>query len=139
MIYRAVVADNRDPQKRGRLKVIIPHLGGNSTTDWIWPLIPLGYWVIPDPGEHIFVAFEAGDEETPVWIGTVRTDPDYVDPYTGINLKNVRNLLYRILHLERRVASLEAIHEYTWTDAPEYALGDPGVTDHPGDYPEHVH
>lgn len=139
MIYRAVVTDNRDPQKLGRLRVQIPHLGGAGTTDWIWPVVTGGHWVIPAPGEQVWIAFEAGDEETPVWMGSIKPRSQYKDPNTGIDLKDVRNLLYRIVHLERRVASLEAVHDQTWSDAPLYDLGDAGVTDHPGDSPGHVH
>lgn len=139
MIYRAVVTDNRDPQRLGRLRVQVPHLGGSGATDWIWPLISPGFWVIPEAGEQVWVSFEAGDEEMPVWLGAIKPRGNYKDPYTGVNLKDVRNLLYRLVHLEQRVASLEAIHDHSWSDAPLYALGDPGVTDHPGDYPEHVH
>lgn len=131
MIYRAFVVDNRDPSKLGRMKVSIPHLGGSGHTDWIWPMIPNGHWVIPKPGEQVWVTFEAGDTETPVWIGAIKPIASYKDPNTGINLKSIRNLLYRVLHLERRVASLEAIHAHSWSDAPDGGLGDPGVTAHP--------
>lgn len=140
MIYRAVVTHNRDPRKLGRIRVVMPHIdSANKPTNWIYPLISDGFWVIPKIGDHVFVAFEAGDAEMPLWIGAVRTEPHYVDPNTEIDLKNVANLLYRILHLERRVASLEYVHNYEWEDAPYYDLGDPGVTDHPGNEPGHVH
>lgn len=131
MIYRAIVVDNRDPRKAGRIKVRIPHLGGAGVTDWIWPVIASGFWVIPDPGDQVWVSFEAGDEEMPVWLGGIKPDVQYTDPNTGINLKDVRNLLYRLIHLERRVASLEAIHAHSWSDAPPEGLGGSGVSVHP--------
>ena len=139
MIYRAIVVDNRDPRNAGRIKVNIPHLGGGGATDWIWPVITSGFWVIPKPGDQVWVAFEAGDEEMPVWLGAIKPEGSYTDPNTGISLEDVRNLLYRLVHLERRVASLEAVHDYSWSDAPTYGLGDPGVTNHPGNFPDHVH
>lgn len=108
MIYRAVVVDNRDPRKSGRIKVNIPHLGGSGATDWIWPVIASGFWVIPDPGDQVWVAFEAGDEEMPVWLGGIKAVGSYVDPYSGDELGIVGQLLHRVRELEERLAAHES-------------------------------
>lgn len=78
-VYRAVVQDVRDPSGRGRIKVTIPSVSGNSPTDWLWPVINCGYSVTPEPGEQVWVMFEAGDEDNPVWIGSTKVHPDYHD------------------------------------------------------------
>ena len=40
--YRGIVADNQDPQKRGRLKLLIPSVLGDQTSDWALPCLPYG-------------------------------------------------------------------------------------------------
>lgn len=37
-IYRGVVVDNADPLNRGRLKLIVPQVSGETVTDWAWPV-----------------------------------------------------------------------------------------------------
>lgn len=96
MIYRAIVRDNRDPAAKGRLKVIIPTLSGDSITEWIWPVISSGYLVIPKPGKQVWVLFENGDREVPVWIGMTETTVGY------------RNLIERVEDLEDEVVSLKS-------------------------------
>jgi hypothetical protein len=95
VIYRALVSDTRDPADRGRIKVMIPALTGQSMSEWIWPVVTGGYLVPPAPGDQVWVMFENGDADTPVWVGQVQ-------PSAGWNLKA------RIESLESRVAALES-------------------------------
>ena len=84
MIYRAIVSDARDPQGHGRLKVSIPALSGSSISDWIWPVVSAGYLVTPKAGAQVWVVFENGDKETPVWLGATTTEDDYVTLLTRV-------------------------------------------------------
>ena len=68
MLDRAVVHDNRDPQGRGRLRVRIPNKTGTGVTGWIWPVVGSGYLVLPSPGDQVWVTYESGDEDFPVWL-----------------------------------------------------------------------
>ena len=95
MIYRAVVADVRDPADRGRIKVMIPALSGTAKGEWVWPVVSAGYVVTPDVGDQVWVVFENGDKETPVWLGATQDAPGY------------RTLLERVVALEERVTALE--------------------------------
>lgn len=66
---RAICTDNRDPDNLGRIKVMIPRRTGASTTDWIWPVVTTGFFVLPDPGDQVWVDYEDGDLSFPVWLG----------------------------------------------------------------------
>lgn len=37
-VYRGVVVDNADPLKKGRVKLLVPQVSGESVTDWAWPI-----------------------------------------------------------------------------------------------------
>lgn len=94
MIYRAIVADVRDPSDRGRIKVMIPALTGQSISEWIWPIVPNGYLVLPTPGDQVWVLFENGDRDVPVWIGGAHPKPE-------------ADVLNRLADLEQRLSTLE--------------------------------
>lgn len=74
--YRGFVADNADPEKRGRLKVQVPSVLGESETDWALPCLPYGglsdqgvLWV-PEIDAQVWVEFEGGNLNDPIWTGT---------------------------------------------------------------------
>jgi hypothetical protein len=74
---------------------MIPAVTGQAISEWIWPVVSSGYWVLPDPGSQVWVLFENGDYDAPVWIGKTQQTPEYA-------------LLERIQELEDRVAALES-------------------------------
>ena len=71
-LYRAVVKNVTDPEGRGRIKVACAQLWGNDTTDWVWPCAPANSAALPAIGDQVWLGFEAGDEDHPVWLGTVK-------------------------------------------------------------------
>ncbi|BAP56312.1 hypothetical protein THII_2015 [Thioploca ingrica] len=75
--YRGIVVDNADPKKLGRLKLQVPSvLGDEVVTGWALPCLPYGgdvnqgFWFIPEVGAGVWVEFEEGDLEFPLWVGT---------------------------------------------------------------------
>jgi hypothetical protein len=106
VIYRAVVRDNRDPQKKGRIRVTIPQVMGKKPTDWIWPVVSSGFLVLPKAGDQVWVAFEGGDEDVPVWVGKTATTTSYKSG--NVNVGDVSALLERVKELEDRVSALES-------------------------------
>jgi len=81
--YRGLVVDNHDPESLGRLTVRVPSvLGPEVVTGWAMPCVPYGgdrnqgFLCIPEPGAGVWVEFEEGDLEFPIWVGTFWSKPD---------------------------------------------------------------
>lgn len=105
MIYRALVRDSRDPSKRGRVKVSVPQVFGNQVTDWIWPVVSSGFLVVPKAGDQVWVAFEGGDKENPVWLGKAAVTGSHKTDAGSVG--DVSKLLDRIKTLETDVSNLK--------------------------------
>jgi uncharacterized protein involved in type VI secretion and phage assembly len=72
--YRGRVFDNADPQQIGRLLVEVPDFGALSPNSWAMPCLPMtgkqaGVWVLPQIGSDVWVEFEHGDIDYPIWTG----------------------------------------------------------------------
>lgn len=72
--FRAVVADNQDPETRGRLKLRIAAVLGDQDSDWALPCVPLasagsGLFAVPEVGAQVWAEFEEGDISRPLWVG----------------------------------------------------------------------
>lgn len=71
--HRGVVVDNLDPLQMGRLKVQAPDVLGELAV-FAMPAVPyagpgVGFLLTPPVGANVWVDFENGDLETPVWSG----------------------------------------------------------------------
>lgn len=101
-LYRGLVKQNDDrPTSQGgkaedtfgplgRLRVLVPTVHGPDVQDddlpWAWPCFPWGgimedgisqgMVAIPDVGAQVFVMFEQGDPQSPVWVGTCYGAPE---------------------------------------------------------------
>jgi uncharacterized protein involved in type VI secretion and phage assembly len=72
--YRGTVSNNRDPLQLGRLQVSVPAVLGDGRASWAMPSVPyagqgLGFFAIPPVGTNVWVEFEAGDTDAPIWSG----------------------------------------------------------------------
>ena len=73
-IYRGTVVNNIDPLQLGRIMVIVPDVGGVTPSSWAMPCVPLagkqmGTFMVPQIGAGVWVQFEGGDPDMPVWVG----------------------------------------------------------------------
>lgn len=75
--YRGFVVDNVDPEDRGRLKIRVPSvLGDEVVSGWALPCAAYGgatgqgFFFIPEVKAGVWVEFEAGNLDYPVWVGT---------------------------------------------------------------------
>lgn len=73
---------------------MIPAMTGESISEWIWPIVTNGYVVLPTPGSQVWVVFENGDKDVPVWLG-------------GTELTAENDLQTRVQELEQRLSALE--------------------------------
>lgn len=70
-LFRAKVYSVADPDKKNRVQVIVPAVNGQEALGWALPCTPLGAAVtLPKVGDALWVMFEQGDVEHPVWLGT---------------------------------------------------------------------
>ncbi|HEY6206063.1 MAG TPA: phage baseplate assembly protein V [Chthoniobacterales bacterium] len=72
--YRGMVINNIDPMQMGRLMVQVPDISGLLPSSWAMPCFPvtgkqMGVWVLPQIGSGVWVEFEQGDPDYPIWVG----------------------------------------------------------------------
>jgi len=72
--FRATVIDNVDPMQMGRLMVQVPDVSGVLPSTWAMPCVPFagvvsGMYAVPAIGSGVWVEFEQGDPDFPVWVG----------------------------------------------------------------------
>jgi uncharacterized protein involved in type VI secretion and phage assembly len=70
-LYRAIVVDVADPLKKRRVRVRVPD--ASTSTVWARACVPAGSRTQPAAGSMVWVMFENGDPDYPVWIGTLPT------------------------------------------------------------------
>lgn len=80
--YRGIVVDNADPEQLGRLKVKVPSVLGNEiVSGWASACVPYGgdanqgMLFIPEVDAGVWIEFEEGDLEFPIWVGTYWSKP----------------------------------------------------------------
>lgn len=80
--YKALVVDNNDPDHRGRLRLRIPSvLGTDVVSGWALPCTPFGgaagqgFFFIPEQNAGVWVEFEEGLIDHPIWVGAFWSKP----------------------------------------------------------------
>ena len=78
--FRGVVTDNDDPSNLGRIKAEILGLQELNETGWALPCFPyagngVGFIFIPEKGSHVWMEFEQGNIERPIWTGCFISEP----------------------------------------------------------------
>jgi uncharacterized protein involved in type VI secretion and phage assembly len=73
--YRGMVLNNIDPMQIGRLLVQVPDVTGLTPSSWAMPCFPatgkqMGVWALPQIGAGVWVEFEQGDPDYPIWTGS---------------------------------------------------------------------
>jgi uncharacterized protein involved in type VI secretion and phage assembly len=71
--YRGKVSDNQDPLGRGRIRARVPAISGKDLT-WAEPCTPyagpkVGWYTIPPLGANVWIEFERGEPDYPIWSG----------------------------------------------------------------------
>ena len=67
-VYSGMVMNTADPMMKGRLQISLPGISGPPTA-WAMPCREFGSKTTPVIGTSVWVMFEQGDVDRPVWIG----------------------------------------------------------------------
>jgi hypothetical protein len=72
--YRGTVLNNIDPLQIGRLMVQVSDVEGLFPSSWAMPCFPIagrqmGAYMIPQIGAGVWVEYEQGDADYPIWTG----------------------------------------------------------------------
>lgn len=72
--YQGTVVNNVDPLRQGRLFVRVTDATGLHSSSWAMPCVPVagllaGTYFIPAIGAGVWVEFQEGDPERPIWVG----------------------------------------------------------------------
>ena len=66
--------NNVDPLQIGRIQAIVPDVSGSIPTSWAMPCLPVagintGIFTVPQIGSGVWIEFEQGDPDYPIWVG----------------------------------------------------------------------
>lgn len=72
--YRGTVINNVDPMQIGRIQAMVPDVAGFVPSTWAMPCVPVaginnGLFTVPMIGSGVWIEFERGDPDYPVWVG----------------------------------------------------------------------
>jgi uncharacterized protein involved in type VI secretion and phage assembly len=101
-----VVTNNQDPEKMGRVKVKMHHLGDTDESDWARVVTPMagagrGLYFLPDVGDEVLVAFERANPRLPVILGALWTGKELPPATNEDGHNDVRLIKSRSGHLIR--------------------------------------
>ena len=72
--YRGIVTDIQDTLMTGRIKATVPDVFGDQESGWAMPSVPfggdgMGFFALPKVGAGVWIEFEHGDPDYPIWSG----------------------------------------------------------------------
>jgi type VI secretion system (T6SS) baseplate-like injector VgrG len=72
--YRGTVINNVDPMQMGRIQAMVPDVSAFLPTSWCIPCMPAsgiqaGMLAVPAMGAGVWIEFEQGDPDYPIWAG----------------------------------------------------------------------
>jgi len=115
--YRARVINNKDPKKMGRIKVECPKVLGKFESEWCLPCFPygadgIGTIQIPREGYLVWIEFEEGDPDKPIWTGAIWKQEltPFEDEYEVVDRK--------------RIFKTESGHKIVFSDVEEHEYED---------------
>lgn len=92
--HRGFVTNTDDPENRGRVKVTVPSVLGESESQWAEPAFPygggaaFGFVAVPPVDSAVLVEFLEGDASAPIWTGTLwRTAAEVPEEHAGQQTK----------------------------------------------------
>ena len=103
--YRGTVMNNIDPMLRGRLMVQVPDVTGAAPGTWAEPCVPLagpvgtpmGIYLVPPIGAGVWVEFEQGDRDHPIWVGCLWGSSGEIPPLARAGLPVSPSIVFQTL------------------------------------------
>lgn len=103
--YKGTVVNNVDPELRGRLLLNVPDALSLIPSTWAEPCVPLagptgppmGVYMVPPIGAGVWVEFERGDINKPIWVGCRWGGPSDVPPLAHAGLPIAPNIVMQTL------------------------------------------
>jgi uncharacterized protein involved in type VI secretion and phage assembly len=73
-VYRGTVVNNIDPLQIGRIMAMVPDVNNLVPSTWAMPCVPIagkqmGTFMVPQIGAGVWIQYEGGDPDYPVWTG----------------------------------------------------------------------
>jgi hypothetical protein len=83
--YRGVVTDVDDPNNQCRIRATVPAVLGEHACGWAMPAVPFagaghGFVMLPKVGSGVWIEFEAGQLDNPIWSGAWWASGERPDP-----------------------------------------------------------
>ena len=99
-----IVTNNEDPEKLGRVKVMIPRISSEDESHWARVCSFMsgndrGAFFLPEVDDEVLLAFEHGDINTPYVIGSLRNGKDSLPQENGEGTDDIRLIKSRSGHL----------------------------------------
>ncbi|WP_054032071.1 phage baseplate assembly protein V [Desulfatitalea tepidiphila] len=103
--YRGTVINNIDPELRGRLQISVPDVLSLVPSTWAEPCTPLagppgpgmGVYLVPPIGAAVWVEFERGDPNFPIWVGCRWGSQSDIPPLAHAGLPVSPNIVLQTL------------------------------------------
>jgi uncharacterized protein involved in type VI secretion and phage assembly len=131
-----IVTNLEDPEGKKRVKLKLPYLADNEDTGWARVVQfgagnRRGWWVHPDVGDEVIVAFENGDPRLPIVLGgvwsTANAWPDLAVVDGGaLNARSFTSAKGHVLHFDDSDTPLIEI-KHASTDARIVLHADNGI------------
>ncbi len=97
--FRGTVLNNVDPMLKGRLQLMVPDVTGLLPSTWAEACVPLtgpspmGTYFVPPIGSGVWVEFEQGDVNHPIWTGCRWGSPADIPPLAHLGLPTSPNIV----------------------------------------------
>jgi uncharacterized protein involved in type VI secretion and phage assembly len=134
--YRATCINNVDPLQKGRIQLIVPDVSSALPSTWAMPCLPSGgiqsgFFTVPPIGAGVWVEFEQGSPDHPIWVGCYWSEADVpamaraVPP--GVHGFTIQTMLQNVLQISDTPGPTGGILLKTTTGAM-ISVSDLGIT-----------